>query len=206
MVQATIFDSSDGVRSLPEVSGASPLVARTSGGKLWFSPTDGVSVVDPHDLPFNKLPPPVHTEQITADRKTYEPASAVKGRLPPPARVRDLEIDYTALSFVVPEEVFFRYKLEGWDRDWQDPGNRRQAFYSNLSPRNHRFRVMACNNRGVWNEAGVSLDFSVAPAYYQTFWFRVTCAVAFLLLLWTVYRLRLGSVEQRSQQLALMNA
>jgi len=99
-------------------------------------------------------------------------------RLPP--LVRDLEIDYTALSLVAPEKVFFRYKLEGWDPDWQDAGTRRQAFYSNLPPRSYTFRVKACNNSGVWNEAGSSLDFSVAPAYYQTPWFRLSCVGAFL--------------------------
>jgi len=87
--------------------------------------------------------------------------------------------------------VLFRYKLEGWDRDWQDAGTRRQAFYSNLPPRNYRFRVMACNNSGVWNEAGTFLNFFVAPAYYQTTWFRLSCVVAFLGLLVALYRLRL---------------
>src|SRR5439155_13393211 len=122
-------------------------------------------------LPFNPLPPPVHIEQITADHKTYTAISDAKAlRLPP--LIRDLEIDYTALSFVAPEKVLFRYKLEGWDRDWQNAGNRRQAFFSNLPPRSYHFRVMACNNSGVWNEAGTFLNFSVAPAYYQTWWFR----------------------------------
>ena len=207
MVQATVFDSSDGVTSHAGISrfdfghfrpgGYTPHVARSSDGKLWFSPGDGVSVVDPHHLPFNKLPPPVHIEQITADRKTYDPASAVGGRLPLPARVRDLQIDYTALSLVAPEKVLFRYKLEGWDRDWQDAGNRRQAFYTNLSPRNYRFRVMACNNSGVWNEAGAFLDFSVAPAYYQTFWFGLSCVAALVVLLWGLHRLRLYELTQR---------
>jgi signal transduction histidine kinase len=204
MVQATVFDSSDGVTSHAGISrfdfghfrpgGYTPQVARSSDGKLWFSPGDGVSVVDPHHLPFNKLPPPVQIEQITADRKTYDPASAVGGRLPLPARVRDLQIDYTALSLVVSEKVLFRYKLEGLDSDWQDAGNRRQAFYTNLPPRKYRFRVMACNNSGVWNEDGASFDFSIAPAYYQTWWFRLSCAVAFLALLWGLYKLRLRRV------------
>ena len=91
-----------------------------------------------------------------------------------PSRVRDLEIDYTALSFVAPEKVLFRYKLEGYDSDWQEAGTRRQAFYTNLSPRDYRFRVISCNNSGVWNEAGALLDFAIAPTYYQTAWFRLS--------------------------------
>ena len=161
----------------------------------------------------------MHIEQITADRKTHDvcsveapyraaspdvarlkPASTAglyNGRLPLPARVRDLEIDYTALSLVAPEKVLFRYKLEGWDSDWQDAGTRRQAFYGNLPPRNYRFRVRASNNSGVWNEAGAFLDFSVAPAYYQTTWFRLSCGAAFLALLGGIYQLRLHQVARQ---------
>jgi signal transduction histidine kinase/ligand-binding sensor domain-containing protein len=198
-IQTTVLDSSDGVRRNSSSSGNSPSVGKTADGKLWFLPIDGVSVIDPRHLAFNRLPPPVHIEQITADRKTYwqnsyGDASSSPSKLPP--LVRDLQIDYTALSLVTPEKVMFRYKLEGWDRDWQDVGNRRQAFYSNLPPRHYRFRVMACNNSGVWNETGALLDFSVAPAYYQTVWFRSLCMAAFLVLLWTLYQLRLEQLAR----------
>jgi signal transduction histidine kinase/ligand-binding sensor domain-containing protein len=199
MIRATVFDSSDGVRSSSQSSGKSPIVSKSADGKLWFANLDGVSVVNPSHLPFNKLPPPVHIEQINADHKTYwqnltgDTASSKPGL---PALVRDLTIDYTALSLVVPEKVGFRYKLEGWDRDWQDAGTRRQAFYTNLRPRQYRFRVMACNNSGVWNEAGDTLDFFVAPAYYQTTWFRLSCVAAFLALLWGLYQLRVRQLAR----------
>src|SRR5262249_32062052 len=107
------------------------------------------------------------------------------------------EIDYTALSLVAPEKVLFRYKLEGFDRDWLDAGTRRQAFYSNLPPRNYRFRVAACNNNGVWNEAGAFLDFSVAPAYYQPTWFRLSSVAAFVVLLAGLHQLRLRQVARQ---------
>jgi signal transduction histidine kinase len=159
---------------------------------------DGLSVIDPRHLPYNKLPPPLHIEQITADRNVSWQNSwgDASSNLRLPALTRDLEIDYTALSFVVPEKVQFRYKLEGWDRDWQDVGNRRQAFYTNLSPRKYRFRVSACNNSGVWNEASAFLDFSVAPAYYQTAWFRLSCVAVFLASLWVLYQLRLRQLAR----------
>jgi signal transduction histidine kinase/ligand-binding sensor domain-containing protein len=196
-IQATVFDGSDGVRSHSTTTGYSPSVAKSADGKLWFLPWDGVSVIDPRSLPVNTLSPPVHVEQITADRQTYDALSIGKGRLPLPSLIRDLEIDYTALSLVAPEKVFFRYKLDGRDPDWQDVGNRRQAFYSNLPPGNYSFRVSATNNGGVWNEAGTSLDFSVAPAYYQTTWFRLGCVAAFLALLGVIYQLRLGQVARQ---------
>ena len=196
-IQFTIFDSSDGVRSYELVSGYSPHVAKSKDGRLWFPALDGVAVVDPQRLPFNQLPPPVHIEQITADRKTYDASSGL--RLPP--HVRDLEVDYTALSFVAPEKVRFRYKLEGRDRDWQDVGNRRRAFYTDLPPGNYRFRVIACNNSGVWNEQGAALDFAIAPAYWQTNWFRALCVVAFFALLWAVYRARVRQLRRQEKKL-----
>ena len=192
-IQATRFDSSDGVRSPSIPGGYRPLVAKSSDGKLWFLPWDGVSVIDPSHLPFNKLPPPVHVEQFVADRKTYDASGQV--RLPP--LIRDLEIDYTALSLVAPEKIRFRYMLEGHDRDWQDVGNRRQAFYNDLPPGTYRFRVMACNNSGVWNEAGTYFDFTIAPAYYQTTCFRVAGMIVFLLVLGGIYHLRLKQVARQ---------
>jgi signal transduction histidine kinase len=190
-IQVTVFDSSDGVRSRAAVPTASPQASKSPDGKIWFTTGEGVSVIDPHHLPVNKVPPPVQVEQIRADGKSYETSR----ELPP--LVRDLTIDYTALSFVVPEKVLFRYKLEGWDRDWQNAGNRRQAFYTNLPPRNYRFRVIASNNSGVWNEAGAMFDFSVAPAYYQTNWFRASCVAIFLATIWAIYWLRVRVLEER---------
>jgi signal transduction histidine kinase len=135
-------------------------------------------------------------ERIAANGANYAARDGIK--LPP--LIRNLEVDYTALSFVVPQKVRFLYKLEGHDKEWQDSQGRRQAFYSDLPPGPYRFRVRACNNSGVWNEAGTFLDFSVAPAYYQTTWFRLSCVAAFLVLLWAVYQLRLRRVTQRVQQ------
>jgi signal transduction histidine kinase/ligand-binding sensor domain-containing protein len=185
-VRATVLDSSDGIRSVATKPTFSPSATKSRDGKLWFVTLGGVEVVDPRHLSFNKLPPPVHVEQVTADHKTYDTSSNL--HLPP--LVRELEIDYTALSLVAPERNLFRYQLEGHDRDWQNVGNRRQAFYNDLPPGKYRFRVVASNNSGVWNEQGAALDFSIAPAYWQTLWFRAACAVAFAGLIWALFWLR----------------
>ncbi len=136
------------------------------------------------------MPPPVHVEGLLADGKSYSPASPVT--LPP--LTRDIQIDYTALSFVLPQRMGFRYMLEGRDRGWENPGLRRQAFYSDLRPGSYRFRVIASNNDGVWNETGATLDFKVAAAWYQTYWFRSLCSVVGVLLLWAIYRLRVRRI------------
>ena len=154
-IDATVFDSSDGVRSLAEGGHYNPQVSKTSDGRIWFLPSDGVSVIDPHHLPFNKIPPPVHIEKITADDKTYDIANVM--RLP--AHVRNLDINYTALSLAVPEKVRFRVKLEGQDKDWRELTDR-HVQYTNLPPKHYKFRVLARNNSGVWNEGGATLDSS----------------------------------------------
>jgi ligand-binding sensor domain-containing protein/signal transduction histidine kinase len=194
IISATVFDSSDGVISMPTV-GYMPRAGKSpQDGRMWFSTVDGISVVDPSHLPFNGVPPPVHIEQTTADRTTYDITYSTNTRVRLPPLTRDLQIDYTALSLVVPEKNRFKYKLEGFDRVWQDVGTRRQAFYNNLPPRNYRFRVIASNDSGVWNEAGASLDFAIAPAYYQTRWFEALVAGAGLTLLWAAYRFRVRRI------------
>ena len=192
-IRATLLDSSDGVKAMAVAGYYTPQVSKAPDGKLWFAATaDGVSIIDPPHLSRNTVPPPVQIEHMIADRTPSDLTKPV--RLP--ALTRELQIDYTALSLVDPEKNRFRYKLEGYDRDWQEAGTRRQAFYTNLGPRPYRFRVMASNNSGVWNEAGASLDFSVAPAYYQTTWFRGCVVLAFFAALWGLHRYRLHQVAR----------
>jgi len=119
-------------------------------------------------------------------------------RLPP--KVRDLRIDYTALSLAAPEKVRFRFRLEGQNADWTDVINERTVHYSNLAPGDYRFHVAAANNNGVWNERGDVLEFSIAPAYYQTNAFRVLCVIVLTGIFWTVWQLR---IQQLARQLEL---
>jgi signal transduction histidine kinase/ligand-binding sensor domain-containing protein len=190
-LQPRVFDVFDGFRAgLATPFERSAVMDRDC--RLWFANGSVMQMVDPAHTVRNLTPPPVHLEQIIADHKLYLPAGDV--RLP--ARTRDVEIDYTALSFTVPQKVRFRYRLEGRDPDWQEAGTRRQAFYTDLRPGAFRFRVIAANNSGVWNEAGAFLDFSIDPAYYQTNWFRASCVAAFCALFWVLYRYRLYQIEQ----------
>jgi signal transduction histidine kinase/ligand-binding sensor domain-containing protein len=192
-VKVDLFDAFDGAQ--PYLPPFRPIATRSSDGRLWFANDTVAQMIDPDGLLRNPIPPPVHIEDVIADRKTYSPQS----RLHLPALTRDLEIDYTALSFVAPQKVHFQYKLEGYDRDWQDPGTRRQAFYSNLPPRNYSFRVKACNNSGLWNEAEAALDFNITPAYYQTKWFLALCIATVSAGLYLLYFLRLKQATQRVQ-------
>jgi signal transduction histidine kinase len=192
-IHATVFDSADGVSSHRFTSGYNSVVAKSGDGKLLFVRDAGVSVIDPHHLAFNELPPPVQIEQVRADDKIYDATNGL--RLPP--GIRNLAIDYTALSFVAPEKVRFRYKLEGQNRNWYEVVNDRRVQYTNLVPGTYRFRVMASNNSGVWNEAGDTLSFSIAPAYYQTRWFAAMVALGIASLLWAVYQLRIRQLAHQ---------
>ena len=191
-VEARSFGLADGM-SNPECDGfAQNEAVKTTTGQLLFACNGGVMEVDPAKIAANHLPPPVMIESALADGK-YLPVKA-RAQLPP--RVRSLRIDYAGLSFVVPEQVRFHVKLEGFDRDWGDAGARREAVYTNLPPRRYRFRVMACNNAGVWNEIGAAWDFEVLPAFYQTYWFLALLVVAGASLLGTLYQRRLRLATQ----------
>jgi len=182
-----VFDSADGFQP-----GEAPFAgaARSSDGRLWFANVSALQMIDPEHLKENTIQPPVHVEEIIADRKSYSPQDGL--RLAP--LTRDLEIRYTALSFVNPQKVFFRYKLVGQDAGWQDAGTRRQAFYNDLRPGEYEFQVIARNNDGVWNNVGATMVFTVAPAWYQTIWFRLLCIVFFAFSVWLVYKLRVRQV------------
>lgn len=195
-VEPTVFDRSDGISLLSILLPTRPHVSSSPDGKIWFENVDKLSVIDPSHVGINTVPPPVHIEQVTADGKTQE----AKPGIHLPALVRNVAIEYTALSLAVPEKVRFRYKLEGQDPDWSEVTSDRKVQYSNLAPRTYRFRVIACNNSGVWNETGDTFEFTVSPAYYQTNWFRALCAVAFLALLWATYQMRIRQLEEQEKK------
>jgi signal transduction histidine kinase/ligand-binding sensor domain-containing protein len=189
-VTVTTLDALDGADPGWNAERIQPSAARSPDGRLWFLGLSSLQMIDPGRAFKNSMPPPVHVEGLLADGKTYSPASPIT--LPP--LTRDLRIDYTALSFVQQQRMGFRYILEGRDLEWQDPGLRRQAFYNDLRPGSYRFRVIASNNDGVWNETGATLEFKVAAAWYQTIWFRSLCCVLGALLLWAIYQLRVRRI------------
>jgi signal transduction histidine kinase len=192
-IRTTVLGPPDGVRRRnTAASYYGPRDVISPDGKIWFLSGGGVQVLDPHHIVSNRLPPPVHVERVIADGNVYW--ENLRGRSPRrlqlPPRTRDLEIDYAALSLVAPQENQFRYRLDGRDRGWYDAGNRRLALYTDLPPGKYRFHVIGSNNSGVWNEQGASIDFSIAPAFWQTLWFRGACGVAFLAVLLSLYWLR----------------
>jgi signal transduction histidine kinase len=179
------YDQADGLESTEGVKRSRSVVS-DSAGRIWFSLSRGLSVVNPSQINDNSVPALLHIEAITADNNTANLAAFVQ--IPPSPR--RITFEYTGLSLAMPARVRFRYFLEGFDNSWSQPVAAREAVYTNLGPGSYRFRLVASNSEGLWNEAGTFLDFSIAPAYYQTTWFRVACVAAFLVLLWAPYELR----------------
>jgi len=196
-VRPALWGAADGVpiNATPS-SQYNPPVAKDAQGKLWFVGSGEVQLVDPAQMHFNPVPPPVHIVTLVADQKTYAVANGL--RLPPLAR--DIRVEFSALTLVDPKSTRFRYRLEGHDTDWQEVVDRRLASYTNLPPGHYRFQVKAANNSGIWNEEGAELAFSIEPALYQKTWVRVTAVAVLLGLAWGAFRLWLRLRLHRMQR------
>jgi PAS domain S-box-containing protein len=197
-VKYRIFDSFDGLPGTfaGRAASSSREVIQGTDGKLWFIASNGIVWLDPANISTNALPPSVLVRSVRANGR--QAGSLTNPVLAP--RTTELQISYTALSLAVPEKIRFRYRLEGVDTDWQDAGTRREAFYTRLGPGKYHFRVIACNNDGVWNEEGARLDFVIAPAWYQTIWFRGLYVLAFFTLLWGVYQMRVHQLQEQEKK------
>lgn len=202
VIPSVAYGAADGMKNAECNGGTQPSGYRTRDGRLWFATIEGVTVVDPKRLRTNPRPPPVYVERLAVDGADVALASAPV--LPPGSR--DVEIHYTALSMLDPSKVQFKYMLEGYDRGFNDAGTRRTAYYTNLAPGAYRFRVLAANNDGVWNEIGAAASFYLKPFFYQTTEFVSLCALAALLAAGGAYAVRVGYLKRRQAELLRHNA
>ena len=186
------FDPADGLLSTEGVKRYRSVVA-DSLGRIWFSMNRGLSVVDPARLRAASVPALVQIEAVSADGN---PVDVRKAPRIPAARQR-ITFSYAGLSLSVPERVRFRYRLDGFDHDWSPPITAREAVYTNLSPGPYRFRVIASNSDGVWNSVEAMIGFEIEPAFWQTWWFRLSCVLAFGLAALALYRFRLRQVGRQ---------
>src|SRR5712692_145191 len=186
------YGAADGLVNAKGVKRSRSVVA-DGDGRIWFSMNHGLSVVDPSHIRNNSAPALPHVEAIMADNNPI----AVDALARIPSSRKRITFMYSGLSLAVPERVRFRYFLDGFDRGWSEPTAAREAVYTNLSPGSYRFRVVASNSYGQWNDSEAAISLEVDPALWQTWWFRVSCMVALLALLWAVYQLRLRQVAQQ---------
>ncbi|MGA2851393.1 MAG: two-component regulator propeller domain-containing protein [Terracidiphilus sp.] len=179
------FGAGDGLRSRETATNSHPSAWRSQDGHLWFATPKGLVEIDPAHFPVNSVPPPVSLERVTVDDIPQALRGAATALKIPAGHVH-FEFDYAGLSFVSPQKIRYRYKLDGFDHEWTDAGARRTAYYTNIPPGHYTFRVQAANNDGVWNTEGAQLAFELSPHFYQTIWFYallVAFAVGMILLL-----------------------
>jgi signal transduction histidine kinase/ligand-binding sensor domain-containing protein len=174
-------------------SGVQPAACRTRDGRLWFSTTNGLVVVDPNHLRQNEIAPPVHITAIVVNGQSIEPNQNLQ--LKP--FEKNVEIRYAGLSFISPEKVTFRYILSGYEKTWTDAGARREAFFTNLPPGNFQFKVMARNADGIWSSQAAGLSFAIQPRLYQRPWFFPLLGLTLAIAIAAGYRMRIQQLKQR---------
>ncbi len=184
VLQLHVYDVLDGAR--PTGGPSFNPAAYSSDGRVWFATGFVLETVAPSYSRQKALPARTYVESVMVDRKEFAATTGLTFA-PHPG---DLQIDYTSPTFLIPQKIKFRYRLDGYESNWHEAGTRRQAFYTDLPPGRYLFRVIACNSDGVWNDSAGELDFYILPAFYQTNWFRALCATALLTLLWAAYQHR----------------
>jgi len=206
-VHSVSYDEKDGMKSR-ECNGISqPSGWKSRDGKLWFPTIKGVVLIDPNNIKLNQQPPPVKIEEIIVDNKKIQlPLSPKEEKLVLSPGNERFEILYTGLSLLVPERVRFKYKLEGFDKEWNEVGTRRTAYYTKIPPGRYTFRVKACNNDQVWNETGASISVYLKPYFYQTWWFYLVCGLGIIFLVFGAYRWRVRWLKSRKEELETLVA
>jgi signal transduction histidine kinase len=202
-VEYTSYGVSDGMRSSETNGENQPAACRAPDGMLWFPTTDGVVVIDPAQVPKNERRPPVVIETVRIDDKEYDATRPVRLS---PGQGSVVEFRFTANSLTASDKVLFRYRLDGWDREWTRADIRREAFYTSLRPNRYTFRVIACNNHGLWNDEGDSFEFQITPHFYQTFPFYAAVATTLLAIGYGIHRIRVSvvkKIERLERQAAL---
>ena len=187
----------DGMKIAECNGGDQPSAIKDHNGNLWFPTMKGVVVIDPRKLKSSRKIIPVYIEKISINNtQVNQSAQNVF-----PVEDGKLEFDYTAISFLVPKKIKFKYKLEGFDKGWIDASNRRVAYYTNIPYGNYTFKVIACNDEGVWNTKGASFSFYLKPTFYQTFWFYAASIFVILSLIYFGYRYWLNILLKQKEAL-----
>jgi signal transduction histidine kinase/ligand-binding sensor domain-containing protein len=194
-VQFQLLNYLDGMPGAPVNIRPLSSVVEDGAGRLWFASTKGVVSLAPGPLPSNSVVPNVYIKSVIVDAKRYDLDDRKGVPLRLPTNPRDLQIAYTALSFSIPERVHFRYLLEGTSMGWQDVGTRREAYFTELPPGSYRFKVIASNDAGIWNETGAMVEFVIPTTFLQSREFIVLCVVSASTVLWLLYLFRVRQVK-----------
>jgi signal transduction histidine kinase/ligand-binding sensor domain-containing protein len=185
------YSATDVLRVIEGRPGVQPAMWRMRDGRFWFSTTRGLLALNPS--PADEPAPPVAIERPIVNGQSQFPSEIANL----PGGQKNIEFNYTGLSFVLPELIRFRYKLEGYDGNWVEAGTRREASYANLPPGNYRFHVTACNFYGSCNEEGAAVEFTLQPTLVQRGWFWTLMAGLAGAMAWGAYQLHIRRLRER---------
>ncbi|MEW5976066.1 MAG: two-component regulator propeller domain-containing protein [Acidobacteriota bacterium] len=198
-VHSVSYGKEDGMSATACTGGIHPAGWKDQAGRLWFPTIRGLVTVDPSAIQVDLGPPPVRVERMVVDGEPVDIHHGGRVHLDPGKP--NLAFEYTALSLLSPEKIRFKYRLSGIDSDWVEAEGRRTAYYNRLPPGNYRFQVIAGNKYGTWNLSGTSLEFYLAPYFYQTYWFAGLSVGGLVLGIAGLYRLRMYRVKVRERNL-----
>lgn len=193
------FTTADGLKSNECFGAWQPAAWKTKSGNIWFATKNGAVKIVPSNVIKNTALPLLSIEKIVAEQNDV----AIQGSVVLPAGTNSLEIHYAAYVYVIPERVFFQYKLQGYDDEWREVAGRRVAYYTNLPPGEYQFLVKACNNEGVWNETPTTIRITIEPFFYQTWWFHVFVLLTITGMIVGFVRYRVWQHKKREQELEI---
>jgi signal transduction histidine kinase/ligand-binding sensor domain-containing protein/CheY-like chemotaxis protein len=196
-VSPVVYGRADGMKSEQCTRWFQPAGCKTRDGRLWFPTVKGLVTIDPREVAAAAPPAPAVVEEVLVDGAPldFDDASGVA------AGREHFEFRYTCLSFVAPEAIAFRYKLEGFDADWIEADTRRAAYYTNIPPGDYEFKVMARNGEGVWSDVGTSRRFRLLAPWWRTWPAYLLYAAALALAVLAGVSLRTRSLTRRNDQL-----
>ena len=197
-ITSIAYDKTDGLKSHEFNGGYQPAGWKSKDGRMWFPSTEGVAVIDPSNIPTNRIHPLVALQDVIVDREHAPPTDDLIEF--PPGRDK-IEFHYAGLSFVAPKKVRYKYQLEGIDEEWVDAGSRRAAYYTNLAPGSYTFRVMAQNADGIWSEEAAAYTFYLKPFFYQTTWFYVVSSLFLVIVVVAAHRMRVAQLKANEREL-----
>jgi signal transduction histidine kinase/ligand-binding sensor domain-containing protein/DNA-binding response OmpR family regulator len=196
-VSCTVYGREQGILNTGSGGPAQPAGWLDRDGKLWFNNPRGVVVVDPANIPYNSTKPPVIIEKVQINQKEYPGTIDI---IAPPG-VGSMKIQYTATSFRDAGQVRFKYRLEGFEKEWEEAGARRTAYYTNLRHGNFTFEVIACNNDGIWNKEGAAVNIKILTPFRSTYWFRFLVLLFVIGLFYLFLKLRTKTIENQKRKL-----
>jgi signal transduction histidine kinase len=188
-----LYDYRDGLVGIALQEPSVPTALIDGAQRIWLITNQGLAWLDPAELATNPVAPTLLIDAVHAGGMRHAPTPGLRLA----QGTTNIRVEYTATSLAVPDRVRFRHRLRGVDPHWQEAGARREANYTNLGPGDYTFQVIAANDDGLWNDTGATLQFSIAPRFFETVWFHLLVLLALAALAAALYLWRLRRMAER---------